>query len=335
MTYWAVARPVSGSGKVLVRDGYVVGDDAAIAQIAQIAEAGLQLAAAEEGSRPMIWVSLGSANARVPGFDDQSLDRAGLEAKIRQCVTEEENAQRRAAVEAMIEGSSHARSAVHSTTAGSVRDQWNRITDWLRAHFPGTTITGAERGNVDAAMARMGQSWPAELIELYTLVDGVSDERLLGLLHRFAFLTLDDALWHWESSIRIWDESARLYGGGPVDAPAQAGFQADTFIPAFVPFAGLNGNFLCVDIRPGPMHGCVTEFDKSEADQPGPQWVSISAMLTDLANSLTTSQAFDDGWYWTSDNGALEWEPDRTWKLKQLVTSQLSHPETAVQLGQI
>ena len=322
MTYWAVARPGSGSGEVLLRDGYVVGDDAAIVQIA---EEGVQLAVSEDGSRPMIWVSLGSAHARVPGFGDQSLDRAELEADIRRCVTEEENAQRRAAVEAMIEGSSHARSAVHSTTAGSVREQWSRISDWLRVHFPGTTITGADRDSVDAAMAKTGQSWPAELIELYTLVDGVSDDRLLGLLHRFAFLTLDDAIWHWESSTRIWDESARLYGGGLVDAPAEAGFQADTFIPAFVPFAGLDSNFLCVDTRPGPMHGCVTEFDKTGADEPGPQWVSISAMLTDLADSLTTSKAFDDGWYWTTDNGALEWEPDRTWRLRQCVLQANSH----------
>lgn len=325
MTYWAVARPGSGSGEVLVRDGYVVGDDAAIAQIA---EAGVQLAATEDGSRPMIWVSLGSAHARVPGIGDHSLDRAALKAEIRRCVTEEENAQRRAAVEAMIEGSSHARPAAHSKAAGSVRDQWSRISDWLRVHFPGTTITGADRDSVDAAMAKTGQRWPAELIELYTLVDGVSDERLLGLLHRFAFLTLDDVIWHWESSIQIWDESAHLYGDGPVDAPAEAGFQADTFIPAFVPFAGMDGNFLCVDTRPGPMHGCVTEFDKTGADEPGPRWVSISAMLTDLADSLTTSQAFDDGWYWTTDNGALEWEPDRTWGLRQLAASQLSRPAT-------
>ena len=35
------------------------------------------------------------------------------------------------------------------------------------------TITGAERDRVDAAFERTGQSLPAELIELYTLVDGV------------------------------------------------------------------------------------------------------------------------------------------------------------------
>lgn len=322
MAYWAVARPGSGSREVLVRDGYVVGDDAAIAQIA---ETGLQLSALADGSRAMMWVSLGSTNARVPGFGDSSLDRAGLEADIRRRVAEEESKQRRIAVEEMIEGSSHARSAVYSTPAGSVRGQWGRIADWLRAHFPGTTIIGADRGSVDAAMARTGQQWPDELIELYTLVDGVSDERLLGLLHRFAFLTLDEALWQRESSVRIWDESAHLYGGGPVDAPAEAGFQADTFIPAFVPFAGLDGNFLCVDTRPGPMHGCVTEFDNTGADESGPQWVSISAMLTDLADSLTMSQAFDDGWYWTTENGALEWEPDRTWRLRECVLRANSH----------
>lgn len=324
VTYWAVARPGSGSDGVLVRDGYVAGDDAAIAQIAEV---GMQLAASEDGSRPQIWVALGSTEALVSGYGDQSLDRVGLEAEIRRSVTEEGNKQRRAAVESMTASSTHARSPVHSTPLGSVHDQWNRITEWLRGRFPGTTIEGADRGSVDAAMTKTGQNWPVELIELFTLVNGVRDDRLLGLLHRFAFLTLDDAIWHWESSIHIWDESARLYGGGPVDAPIEAGVQADTFIAAFVPFAGLDGNFLCVDTRPGPMHGCVTEFDKVGADEPGPQWVSISTMLTDLAESLTTSTAFDDGWYWTTDNGALEWESDRTWRLRQRVLHSTSHTQ--------
>lgn len=324
VTYWAVARPGSSPEGVLVRDGYVVGDDAAIAQIAEV---GMQLAASENGSRPQIWVALGSTEALVSGFGDQSLDRAELEVEVRRCVTAEENKQRRAAVESMTASSTHARSPVHSTPVGSVHDQWNRITEWLRVHFPGTTIEGADRGSVDAAMAKTGQNWPVELIELFTLVNGVRADRLLGLFPRFAFLTLDDAIWHRESSIQIWDESARLYGGGPVDAPIEAGVQADTFISAFVPFAGLDGNFLCVDTRPGRMHGCVIEFDKVGADEPGPQWVSISAMLTDLAESLTTSTAFDDGWYWTTDNGALEWEPDRTWRLRQLVLHASSHTQ--------
>ncbi|MFI5436541.1 hypothetical protein ACHMZP_32730 [Rhodococcus baikonurensis] len=119
-----------------------------------------------------------------------------------------------------------------------------------------------------------------------------------------------------------------MCGDEPVVAAAEAGFQADTFIAAFVPFPGMDGNFLRVDTRPRPMHGCVTEFDKSGADEPGPRWVSTSAMLTDLSDSLTTPQAVDDGWYWTTDNDALEWEPDRSWRLRQIVASQLSRPSS-------
>lgn len=316
MTYWAVARPGSVSGEALVLDGYVVGDDNAVVQIA---DSGKQLSVSEDGSQSMIWVTLGCTDAFVPAFGDQRLSRAELEAHIRRCVNEEDARRQKADIEAMTRSSSHARSAVHSTLAGSVQEQWTRIVDWLRIHFPDRTITGADRGRIHDAIAATGQSWPSELIELYTLVNGPSCGNVTGLLHRFELLTLDETLGQRESTIRIWDENACLYGGGPVSAPAEAGFQAGTFIPAFVPFAGMDSNFLCVDTRPGPMHGCVTEFDKSGGDAPGPRWVSISAMLTDLADSLTTPRAFDDGWYWSMKDGVLEWESDRTWSLRQIV----------------
>lgn len=75
-----------------------------------------------------------------------------------------------------------------------------------------------------------------------------------------------------------------------------AGGEAGTFRPEFIPFAGRDGYLLVVDTRLGPMHGCVTEFDKVDADATGPRWVSVSALLTDLADSLETGSEFFGGW---------------------------------------
>ncbi|MDJ0362433.1 hypothetical protein [Rhodococcus sp. H29-C3] len=75
----------------------------------------------------------------------------------------------------------------------------------------------------------------------------------------------------------------------------------------FVPFAGIDGNLLFVDTRPGPSHGCVTDFDEAGADDGGPQWVSISAMLTDLADALESGHPFAGAWTPSVVDGQLKW----------------------------
>lgn len=52
----------------------------------------------------------------------------------------------------------------------------------------------------------------------------------------------------------------------------------------------------------------MTEFDKVDADDAGPRWVSLSAMLTDLADSLETGSKFDKYWKPTVVEGQLEWK---------------------------
>ncbi|OLT36260.1 hypothetical protein BJF84_11715 [Rhodococcus sp. CUA-806] len=75
-----------------------------------------------------------------------------------------------------------------------------------------------------------------------------------------------------------------------------------------MPIAGLDGNFLFVDTRPGELYGCVTIFDKVDSDGVGPQWISISALLADLAESLETGAPFAGGWRHEIVEGHLQWE---------------------------
>ena len=87
-----------------------------------------------------------------------------------------------------------------------------------------------------------------------------------------------------------------------------AGEAAWTFVDEFIPIAGMDGYFLFVDARPGELNGCVTVFDKANSDDAGPQWLSISALLDDLATSLETGEPFDGGCRHAVVGGLLEWD---------------------------
>ncbi|MFE1592384.1 hypothetical protein [Nocardia sp. NPDC058705] len=50
------------------------------------------------------------------------------------------------------------------------------------------------------------------------------------------------------------------------------------------------------------------EFDKVGADDAGPRWASLSAMLADLAHSLETGTPFDQHWTPAVESGELNWQ---------------------------
>lgn len=113
--------------------------------------------------------------------------------------------------------------------------------------------------------------------------------------------------------LEIWGELDEEMGGAPTCDGSSAGETAYTYLPEFIPSAGRDGNLLVVDVRPGDLHGCITESDKVDTDAAGPRWVSLSAMLTDLANSLETGASFDGRWKAAVTDGRLTGStfPDR------------------------
>ncbi|WP_247596137.1 MULTISPECIES: hypothetical protein [unclassified Rhodococcus (in: high G+C Gram-positive bacteria)] len=51
----------------------------------------------------------------------------------------------------------------------------------------------------------------------------------------------------------------------------------------------------------------MSEFEKVGAYDRGPQWISLSAMLTDLADALDTGGKFAEVWRPSIVNGQLDW----------------------------
>lgn len=306
VVYWAVARTESGSDGIRVEDGYLAGDDAAVARIVEVG----RRAGAAPGTSS-VWACLGTATAHIPGFGAADVDVVALDAEVRRCIADAERQQRAADRAAAVARATDPR-PIHPTPAGSVPEQWGRIADWIRDHLVGVEFRGADQQQIAAAGAATGQAWPDELVALFALVNGEPDGREICVIPGYELFTLDRVVADREQSLRIWGETARMSGLGFADPPATAGFEAGTYIPAFVPIAGLDSNYLCVDTRPGPLYGTVFEFDETDADSAGPAWRSVSALLTEIADALVRGTVDVDGRRpIVRDGTALEWDWDR------------------------
>jgi cell wall assembly regulator SMI1 len=73
------------------------------------------------------------------------------------------------------------------------------------------------------------------------------------------------------------------------DEEWQAGAFSFTYREVFVPIAEDHcGDHLFVDLRPGPMHGCVSHWNHDQAFLDQPMWHSVAGMLADVASSMLT-----------------------------------------------
>ncbi|GIJ45326.1 hypothetical protein Val02_22120 [Virgisporangium aliadipatigenens] len=169
----------------------------------------------------------------------------------------------------------------------AVSNAWRRIAGWLTVHAPGTAaqVRGpADPEEIDALERDVGVPLPAELRAWWLLTDGFAP----GVLH---------ALIPWihvplpvtkARAERRW--LVRLSAGTPryadVDDSA-AGTFSQRYQHTFVPISTDNcGQVNFVDLRVGPAHGCVSEWDHEEGFLQPPTWTGVTDMLTDIADAL-------------------------------------------------
>lgn len=177
------------------------------------------------------------------------------------------------------------------------------------------------------AMTDTGCDWPEALCEWFGLHDGVDAETWFPLLGGFRPLPLAEVLDARRMHLQIWaqllaqpeDPAAvrkRVALGGPERDPRRdvahldaqpAGTVAGMFLPSYIPIGGWDAHYLFVDSRPGPLHGCVTEYAREDTDSWGPRWPSLDAMLGELADSLEQHSPAA-GRLPIVENGTLDWE---------------------------
>lgn len=194
----------------------------------------------------------------------------------------------------------------YPTPPGSVTEQFAATAEWLHDNLATMPLRGASAEQIERAMAATGRRWPAELREFFGLVNGIPAEQWVQLLPGDELFDLDRVVHERQLELDIWGPLSEEMGL-ETDPDAQAGDPTGTFLPEFIPFAGQDGYLLFVDTRPGDLHGCVSRFDKVDADDAGPSWRSLSAMLTDLTTSLRTGSTFDHSSAPTVVEGRLIW----------------------------
>lgn len=200
----------------------------------------------------------------------------------------------------------------------SVEESWHRIVTWLTVHAPETSAgirPPAGEEALSGAEAAFPRPWPDDLRQWYRLHNGASSQELFtGVLPGYAeLLSLQQMPAASRDYEQIFDEAADEYDGSFDDAAAleqsPAGKTAWRFLPSWVPIA--EDGTACtmfVDCRAGERYGCVTLFDREEADTGGPVWASVEAMLTDIADALE-DRGSCGGWHPRVNDGVLEWEP--------------------------
>ncbi|WP_024794347.1 SMI1/KNR4 family protein [Tomitella biformata] len=245
-------------------------------------------------------MSINQDMAWVSGFFDPELSDPELRERIEVAIAEQR------AADELARDAPPAEPVLSATPPGSVAVQWSRIAEWMGENLPAVPIVGADPDRIARAEAATGVKWPAELIELFEDVNGLPLDSSAPILPGHGFFDLDRMLGERQMML---DVASRLDDGWLREEAvgSQAGDTAGMILPEFIPIAGLDNYYLFVDTRPGELSGCVTEFADEGADGSGPRWLSISAMLADLANSLETGEVFAWGMKPMIVDGMLEW----------------------------
>lgn len=120
----------------------------------------------------------------------------------------------------------------------------------------------------------------------------------------FNLLSLDDAVAQHALSMDVWERpDDDSYEAPPVDAGVAAG----TFLPTFLPFAGLDGYLLFCDARSGAAHGCIAEFAAENADTWGTLYPDFASLLGALTRAIVDRTPFLRHWPVVTA-GRLDWE---------------------------
>ncbi|WP_412515847.1 SMI1/KNR4 family protein [Actinomadura madurae] len=198
----------------------------------------------------------------------------------------------------------------------TVDESWDRILDWLAQHAPATLdriSPPAADADIAAAEEAVGVELPADLAAWWRRANGsasIWSHEPFELLPGYAPCRIEHALASRKVWWQVWHDQLLEQGRVTEEhfAKAQAdpaGTEAGTWLLAFLPIAGSGGGEdLFVDLRSGPRHGCVREFDKVSTDGE-PRWDSVTAMLADALENHSPIDGFDA---WADEHGVLIWE---------------------------
>ena len=167
-----------------------------------------------------------------------------------------------------------------------VEESWTRIVGWLEGSAPATAaqIGAPAAGDAILDVARVaGRPLPDDLVRWWLQCGGFARDSMDPLIPSLHVpLTVPDAL----EVRRYWLDLHLRQGESIVDGVA--GEPSRGFQSAFVPIStDCCGQFLFVDLREGPLYGCVAEWSSKHSFDDAIHWPSVTEMLSDIADALT------------------------------------------------
>jgi cell wall assembly regulator SMI1 len=195
----------------------------------------------------------------------------------------------------------------------SVAVSWATITGWLEEHIPAEherLQPPAPRSSISAVRAGMGRRLPSDLVAWLTLNNGIKPRGGYGNILPVFYtpMTCEEMLSRREMLRGIYADSERRGEQQP------AGTHSFEWLDGFLPIGDAGTDVeLFVDLREGDLHGCVGQFDAPAGGFSTPRWMSITEMLSDVADALTLDQpALQD--HGRRSHAADPWSPaPRAW----------------------
>lgn len=189
-------------------------------------------------------------------------------------------------------------------------DSWDRIVDWLRRHAP---VSAAHLGppatedDLTLVAALLGGPLPADLTAWWRRSCGVTgfvEGRVIP--PRWAPHTIDQAVDCRELMLEFGpfgdDGELAALVAQPAGSPC-----SPYWLPVWLPIAhDGGGGYLFVDLRPGPSHGCVMQWDEYEAAAQEPEWPDTATMLAEIADALAHGTEIK-GYRPEAHDGTVDW----------------------------
>ncbi|SFD62368.1 Cell wall assembly regulator SMI1 [Actinopolyspora alba] len=185
---------------------------------------------------------------------------------------------------------------------------WTKITLWLAEYAP-TTASELKQALPPPDMAAFESEFeltlPQQLKEWWSCCGGTESGSLTDVLP--PFYTPYGASGAW----RVWCEFRETWAA-KWHRPAcdyYAGSAGSSFHPAWIPIAGDGfADELVVDLRPGPLRGCVLEWEQEMSRVGPPLWADLASMLADVHRALTEGGSAGYSRPTVTEDGRLDWQ---------------------------
>jgi cell wall assembly regulator SMI1 len=189
-----------------------------------------------------------------------------------------------------------------------VDETWDRIEAWLRTNAPTSDDhlgVPALRATIPPVATLVGEPLPDDLVAWWRRSCGTTDFRAGQLLTGFAPYSIDEVVECRTMMLRIAgcdDSELAELSAEPAGSPCW------NWMPMFIPIAhDGGGDFLFVDLRPGPERGCVMQWYQADFATGDPKWPDVATMLAEIADALEHGTVVDNVRPKALDDGTIEW----------------------------